>query len=95
MRSGLREYDDFDLFQWTIQHPDADYLPKDFVANVNKTFLFEPGTGGCYSSTGYVVVGWVLAAVTGADAGLKPSEVISSDQNDPHSSPSQRPSRSH
>jgi hypothetical protein len=66
MRSGLQEYDDDQTFKWTLANPDKDYLPMDFVSTLNKTFLFAPDEGGCYSSTGYVLMGMVLSALTDA-----------------------------
>ena len=44
-----------------------DYLPQMFLSAVNKTFLFPPTEGGSYSGVGYVLMGMVLSAVTGAD----------------------------
>jgi hypothetical protein len=66
MRSGLGEYDDTKTFLWTLEHQDKDYLPMDFISSLNKTFLFKPDEGGCYSSTGYVLMGMVLSALTDA-----------------------------
>ena len=39
---------------------------QDFIRALDKSFLFEPGTGGAYSSVGFVLAGLVLAAATGA-----------------------------
>jgi len=63
-RSGVPDYDDAKVRDWTLAHPDADLLPSSFVSGVDKTFLFEPGSGGSYSGVGYVLLGWVLCAAT-------------------------------
>ena len=66
MRSGIRDYDDSALFEWTLHHPDDNYLPQMFISNVDKTFEFQPGQGGLYSGTGYVMLGMILSAVQDA-----------------------------
>jgi CubicO group peptidase (beta-lactamase class C family) len=66
MRGGMQEYNDFELFNWTLNNADQDYQPIEYITSLNKTFLFPPGEGGKYSSTGYVLGGMVLASVTGA-----------------------------
>jgi CubicO group peptidase (beta-lactamase class C family) len=66
MRAGFDDYDDQGLLNWTISNPDKDYLPIDYITNLPKKFLFPPGHGGCYSSDGFVLMGMVMAAVTGA-----------------------------
>lgn len=63
MRSGVKDYNDGTLFEWTIAHPDDDYSPNLFISSVNKSFEFPPGKGGLYSGTGYVMLGMVLSAV--------------------------------
>ena len=63
MRGGIRDYNDQALKVWTIANPSKDYLPIDFVTNVDKSFLFPPGEGGSYSGVAYVLMGWVLCAV--------------------------------
>ena len=50
MRSGVQDYEDTALFEWTLAHPDADYLPEHFLSSVNKSFAFPPGQGGLYMS---------------------------------------------
>lgn len=37
-----------------------------YLENSPKGFLFPPGSGGIYTGNGYILVGMVLAAVTGA-----------------------------
>jgi len=66
MRSGIKDYDDGALFEWTLEHSDSDYLPEMFVSTVNKTFEFPPGQGGLYSGTGYVMLGMILSSVQNA-----------------------------
>ena len=66
MQAGFGDYEDQPLLNWTIANPSNDYLPMDFLESLDKTFLFEPGTGGAYSSDGFVLMGMVLAASTGA-----------------------------
>eukprot|EP00041_Stephanoeca_diplocostata_P007460 m.105981 g.105981 ORF g.105981 m.105981 type:complete len:614 (+) comp16888_c0_seq1:169-2010(+) len=65
MRSGLQDYKDRSLYEWTITHPNEDYLPIQYLETVNKSFLFPPQTGGCYTGTGYVMAGMALAAARG------------------------------
>jgi CubicO group peptidase (beta-lactamase class C family) len=66
MQSGLADYADPQAKNWTIENPQRDILPMDFVHALNKTFLFPPGKGAAYSGDGYVLLGMVLAALTGA-----------------------------
>ena len=68
MRSGIADYNDAALLQWTIDNPANDFNPIDFVRNVSKKFRFLPDTGGLYSGVGYVMLGWLLASVTPAAA---------------------------
>ena len=64
MRSGIKDYDDGALFQWTLENGrDEDYLPQKFLDTVNKSFEFPPGKGGLYSGTGFVMLGMLLASV--------------------------------
>lgn len=65
MRGGLQDYEDTALYEWTITHPNEDYLPIQYLETVNKTFLFPPQKGGFYSGTGYVMAGMALAAARG------------------------------
>ena len=66
MRSGINDYDDDALMQWTYAHPGRDYTPLDFIASVNKTAICDPGACGAYSSVGYEVLGLLLAWHSGA-----------------------------
>eukprot|EP00966_Prymnesium_polylepis_P078348 1816426-Prymnesium_polylepis.3 len=78
MRGGIQDYDDSSLRQWTVDHPDKDWLPLDFVTTVDKRFLFTPGKGGSYSGVSYVLMGWVLCAATGCSewSDLRQAELI-------------------
>ena len=64
MRSGIRDYNDEATREWTIKHPTEDLLPSEYVASVDKRFLFKPDHGGAYTGVGYVLLGWVLCAST-------------------------------
>ena len=66
MRSGVRDYDDKAVQEWTLKHFSEDLLPQQYVANVSKSFEFKPGEGGAYTGVGYVLLGWVLSASSGA-----------------------------
>ena len=68
MRSGVKDYDDGKLFEWTLAHPNEDYTPQQFVDSVNKTFEFPPGQGGLYSGTGYVMLGMILSSLQNASS---------------------------
>ena len=67
MRSGLADYNDTELRDWTLAHPDGTYTPQDFVATIRKTLLCDPGSCGAYSSTGFSMVGLALAHITNCD----------------------------
>ena len=62
MRSGLPDYDDTVLRNWTFSG--RGYTPFDVIRLSGKTALFSPGTGGAYSSLGYVFLGLLLANLT-------------------------------
>ena len=62
------DYDDRAMFDRTVAAPGGDLLPMDFLDAMNKTLLFEPGTGGWYSGNGYVLLGMVLCALTNASS---------------------------
>mmetsp|Transcript_10614 Transcript_10614/g.27296 ORF Transcript_10614/g.27296 Transcript_10614/m.27296 type:complete len:592 (-) Transcript_10614:143-1918(-) len=65
MSAGLQDYSDPFLEAWTKAHPTEDYLPMDFLSSLNKTWLYRPGQGSAYSSTGYVLLGMVIAQAEG------------------------------
>ena len=71
MRGGIGDYDDGSIAGWTFSQTTArgrDFEPLDYIVwgQRNKSFLWPPGHGGAYSGTGYVLLGFVLASVTGA-----------------------------
>ena len=64
MSSGLQDYDDAALREYTEGNPGEDESPVDMFYQVNKTLLGAPGTMRAYSSVGFTLLGMVLA---GAD----------------------------
>jgi len=66
MRSGIPDYDDELIREFALEHPDEDFVPLGFISGVDKHFLFPPGSGGSYSSVGFVLIGWILAAASAA-----------------------------
>ena len=65
MRSGLSDYDDAALNKFSLDPANwnEDITPYDYLHRwAVKKFLFEPGTGGSYTSIGYEVLGFLLAA---------------------------------
>ena len=67
MRSGLNDYDDHELQSFCLDPSNfkLDITPYDYLHRwAKKQILFPPGKGGAYSSIGFVVLGFVLAAVT-------------------------------
>ena len=61
MTSGLRDYDDPYMINWTWTHEGLDYEPLDFLYALDKTFLCNPGDCLAYSSVGYIILGLALA----------------------------------
>jgi hypothetical protein len=61
MRSGIQDYNDTYLFQITMQDPQRDITPLDFLHMTDKSFVCEPGSCGYYSSINFILVGFVLA----------------------------------
>lgn len=55
------------MTQWTLENPNKDFTPLDYIYALNKTFLCAPGTCEYYSSNGYEILGFVLAAHYGAE----------------------------
>ena len=66
--SGISEYDSPRVRAFSNAHRGLDLDPLWVVRNSNRTFICDPGTCGKYSSTNYVLLGLVLAEVTGAAA---------------------------
>ena len=67
MQAGFADYDDNAMKEWTVLNPGKDFTPLDYVHTLSKKFLCTPGTCEEYSSNGYEVLGFVLAAHYGAD----------------------------
>ena len=61
MSSGIGDYNDIAMENWTWNHPDGDISPLDYVWECNKTFLCQPGDCMFYSSIGFELLGFVLA----------------------------------
>jgi len=64
MRSGLADYPDDVLREWTVAG--IDYGPFDVINVSSKEPLFEVDQGAAYSSVSYVFLGLVLANISGA-----------------------------
>ena len=60
MRSGINDYNDRSYEKYTFSHPNGEVTPLDLLHEVNKTLMFEPGTGGAYSSINYELLGLVM-----------------------------------
>ena len=43
-KAGLKDYNDAGMREWTLQHPNEDYSPYDYLHSLDKTFLCKPGT---------------------------------------------------
>lgn len=67
MTSGLRDYDDRGLRNFTFTHPDIDLAPIDYLYFFDKTFHHPPGEYNQYSSVGYGILGLALAQHAGVD----------------------------
>ena len=62
MKAGLRDYSNSGMREWTIENPNKDFSPLDYLHTLNKTFICNPGDCQEYSSNGYELLGFVLAA---------------------------------
>ena len=69
MQAGFGDYNDTALKEFTIDPRTRalDVTPYDFLHKLDKTFLFRPGNGTSYSSTGMMLAGFVYAAHTGLE----------------------------
>eukprot|EP00931_Biecheleriopsis_adriatica_P093710 TRINITY_DN6743_c0_g1_i1.p1 TRINITY_DN6743_c0_g1~~TRINITY_DN6743_c0_g1_i1.p1 ORF type:complete len:497 (-),score=69.75 TRINITY_DN6743_c0_g1_i1:169-1659(-) len=67
MQAGLSDYDDGEVFAWTVQHPDGDYTPIMYLESANKTLQCDPGSCTFYSGIGYVLLGYLLAEKLSVD----------------------------
>jgi len=69
MQSGIDDYNNSYMYDWTLSHPAKDYMPINYITDVGKKpFLFKPGEGSAYTSNGYVLAGMVLAALRNASS---------------------------
>jgi len=75
MRSGLDDFDTSATRAYQMTTPAYDITPFDILHLCNKEFVCNPGDCGRYSSTRYVLLGFILAshAVTAWDAQPDPS----------------------
>lgn len=55
------------MLAWTLAHPNENFSPLDYIWTLDKQFLCYPGTCEDYSSNGYGILGFVLAAHYGAE----------------------------
>ena len=69
MSSGLNDYDDEALQTFTNKYPGEDKTGIDLLHELDKTFLFSPGTGGAYSSVGFTLLGFVMVGATSSSQG--------------------------
>lgn len=74
MRSGINDFDDASTRAYQLARPAYDVTPFDILHICPKQFVCNPGECGRYSSTGYVVLGFLLLnhAGTGWDASRTP-----------------------
>ena len=69
MKSGMVDYDDGVLRQWTWDNPDGDILPLDFLRMIDHhAWYCSPGDCADYSSIGYTLLGLVLAQHAGVSS---------------------------
>jgi CubicO group peptidase (beta-lactamase class C family) len=61
MKAGLDDYDDHEMTLWTLNHPNEDFSPLDYLHTMPKTLLCNPGDCEYYSSNGYEILGFILA----------------------------------
>jgi CubicO group peptidase (beta-lactamase class C family) len=67
MRSGIKDYDDADMFQKTLERNGADILPEEYIRSAGQqSFACAPGKCVRYSGNNFVLAGEVLAATLGA-----------------------------
>jgi hypothetical protein len=60
MRSGLGDYDNGLILKYTLDYPDWDITPYDYLAIQDKKFRCAPGKCSQYSSINYLLLGLVL-----------------------------------
>ena len=69
MSSGLNDYNDEALQTFTNNFPGEDKTGVDLLHELDKTFLFLPGTGAAYSSVGFTLLGYVMVGATSSSQG--------------------------
>eukprot|EP01064_Diplonema_japonicum_P018508 TRINITY_DN27202_c0_g1_i1.p1 TRINITY_DN27202_c0_g1~~TRINITY_DN27202_c0_g1_i1.p1 ORF type:complete len:396 (+),score=87.33 TRINITY_DN27202_c0_g1_i1:44-1231(+) len=60
MSSGIPDFDTPGLREWQWTHPNTTNTPIDIMSSLNAKLYFEPGTFLAYSSTNYVLLGFIL-----------------------------------
>tara|TARA_B110000208_G_scaffold177512_1_gene224759 strand:+ start:250 stop:1251 length:1002 start_codon:yes stop_codon:yes gene_type:complete len=67
MRAGLNDYNNTWYIDVTENDPTLDITPFDLLHRLDKHFICDPGSCGKYASTGFELLGLLLAQVTGAE----------------------------
>jgi CubicO group peptidase (beta-lactamase class C family) len=60
MRSGIQDYDDRLIRKYTLDYPQWDITPYDYLAIQDKKWACAPGTCSIYSSINYLLLGLLL-----------------------------------
>jgi len=84
-QSGIEDFDNGVVYNWTMAHPSGDYTPIMFLESVNKSFHCKPGSCVHYSGVGFVLLGYLLAeelSVDGSWQGYDQKGVIPEDLRD-------------
>ena len=61
MKSGLQDYDDEGMYEWTLRNPTKDYSPLDYLYGLNKKWVCDPGACEYYSSVGMSLLTFAAA----------------------------------
>lgn len=61
MTGGLGDYDDGAMLRWTLDNPDKDISPLDYLWQLDKKWICEPGTCEYYSSVGMSLLAFAAA----------------------------------
>jgi CubicO group peptidase (beta-lactamase class C family) len=64
MTSGIGDYNDVALFDWTVFTAAEDFSPFDYLAVSNKTFACDPGDCVYYSSINFQLLGLILVGLS-------------------------------
>jgi CubicO group peptidase (beta-lactamase class C family) len=67
MRAGVFDYEYYENEKWSLDPANngVDLTPNDYIRNddmFNRSIWYTPGEGGAYSSMGFVLAGYMLAA---------------------------------